>query len=160
MSEYNRAGAVFKPSEISVSDYLDFWMKEYCQNNCKPSTISNYDKKIRLHIKPAIGKYRLAALSPETLQKLINDKFNQGYSRNTLMVLKGSLTGSLSYAVQPLKYIPFSPAEYIDLPSTRATPKVKTRSAPHVYLPHRTDGKDLPKVSGGKQLLPASPDRL
>ena len=135
MSEYNRAGAVFKPSEISVSDYLDFWMKEYCQNNCKPSTISNYDKKIRLHIKPAIGKYRLAALSPETLQKLINDKFNQGYSRNTLMVLKGILTGSLSYAVQPLKYIPFSPAEYIDLPSTRATPKVKTRSAPHVYLP-------------------------
>lgn len=45
MSEYNRAGAVFKPGEISVSDYLDFWMKEYCQNNCKPSTISNYDKK-------------------------------------------------------------------------------------------------------------------
>lgn len=109
-------------------------MQEYCQNNCKPSTINNYEKKIQLHIKPAIGKYRLAALSPETLQKLINDEFNQGYSRNTLAVLKGILTGSLSYAVQPLKYIPYSPAEYIDLPSARVTPKVKTRSAPHAYL--------------------------
>ena len=155
MSEYNRAGAVFKPSEISVSDYLDFWMKEYCQNNCKPSTISNYDKKIRLHIKPAIGKYRLAALSPETLQKLINDKFNQGYSRNTLAVLKGILTGSLSYAVQPLKYIPFSPAEYIDIPSTRATPKVKTRSAPHVYLSAEQMGKLFQRFpEGSSSYLP------
>ena len=134
MNEYNRSGSVFTPSEISVSDYLDLWMREYCQNNCKPSTINNYEKKIRLHIKPIIGKYRLAALSPEALQKLINDKFNQGYSRNTLAVLKGILTGSLSYAVQPLKYIPYSPAEYIDLPSTRATPAVKSRSSPHVYL--------------------------
>lgn len=134
MNEYNRSGSVFVPSEISVSDYLDLWMREYCQNNCKPSTISNYEKKIKLHIKPIIGKYRLAALSPEALQKLINDKFNQGYSRNTLAVLKGILTGSLSYAVQPLKYIPYSPAEYIDLPSTRATPAVKSRSSPHVYL--------------------------
>ena len=134
MNEYNQSGSVFVPSEISVSDYLDLWMREYCLNNCKPSTISNYEKKIQLHIKPAIGKYRLAALSPEALQKLINDKFNQGYSRNTLAVLKGILTGSLSYAVQPLKYIPYSPAEYIDLPSTRATPAVKSRSSPHVYL--------------------------
>ena len=78
MNEYNQSGSVFVPSEISVSDYLDLWMREYCQNNCKPSTINNYEKKIRLHIKPIIGKYRLAALSPEALQKLINDKFNQG----------------------------------------------------------------------------------
>ena len=134
MDEYNRAGVVFVPTAISVSDYLDLWMREYCQNNCKASTIANYEKKIRLHIKPAIGKYRLAALAPETIQKLLNDKFNEGYSRNTLAVLKGILTGSLSYAVQPLKYIPFSPAEYVDIPSTRAVPRVKSRKSPHVYL--------------------------
>ena len=64
MDEYNRSGSVFTPSEISVSDYLDLWMQEYCLNNCKPSTINNYQKKINHHIKPAIGKYRLAALSP------------------------------------------------------------------------------------------------
>lgn len=132
MSEYNHSGAVFVPSEISVADYLDFWMKEYCQNNCKPTTITNYEKKIRLHIKPAIGKYKLAALTSEAIQKLLNDKFHDGYSRNTLMVLKGILTGSLSYAVQPLKYIQINPAQYVDLPSRRATPKKKTRSSPHV----------------------------
>lgn len=45
MNEYNRSGSVFTPSEISVSDYLDLWMREYCLNNCKPSTISNYEKE-------------------------------------------------------------------------------------------------------------------
>lgn len=134
MSEYNLSGSVFVPSEISVADYLDFWMEEYCQNNCKPTTITNYEKKIRLHIKPAIGKYKLASLTPEAIQKLLNDKFHDGYSRNTLMVLKGILTGSLSYAVQPLKYIQINPAQYVDLPSRRATPKKKARRSPHVCL--------------------------
>jgi len=134
MSEYNHSGAVFVPSEISVADYLDFWMKEYCENNCKSTTILNYEKKIRLHIKPAIGKYKLATLTPEAIQKLLNDKFHDGYSRNTLLVIKGILTGSLSYAVQPLKYIQINPAQYVDLPSRRATPKRKTRNSPHVCL--------------------------
>lgn len=134
MNEYNQAGAIFTASEISVADYLDFWMKEYCQANCKPTTIANYEKKIRLHIKPAIGKYRLAALSPEVLQKLINEKFNAGYSRNTLAVIKGILTGSLSYAVQPLKYIQVNPAQYVKIPSPRAVPQTKARSSPHVFL--------------------------
>ena len=72
MAEYNRAGSVFTPSEISVSDYFDLWLEQYCYNNCKKSTITNYEKKIRLHLKPAIGHYRLAALSPEILQNLLN----------------------------------------------------------------------------------------
>nr|WP_325238112.1 site-specific integrase [uncultured Oscillibacter sp.] len=134
MNEYNNSGSVFIPSEISVADYLDFWMEEYCRNNCKPTTIMNYEKKIQQHIKPAIGKYRLASLTPEAIQKLINDKFNAGYSRNTLAVLKGVLTGSLSYAVLPLKYIQTNPAQYVELPSTRATPATKARSSPHVCL--------------------------
>ncbi|WP_312939740.1 site-specific integrase [Oscillibacter sp.] len=135
MNEYNQSGASFTPSALSVSDYLDLWMERYCKINCKPETYANYEKKIRLHIKPAIGKYYLAALTPEAVQKLINDKFNAGYSRNTLAVLKGILTGSLAYAVQPLRYLQVSPAQYVRLPSTRAVAAVRTRSAPHVYIP-------------------------
>ena len=47
----------------------------------------------------------------------------------------GLTSYSLSYAVQPLKYIQSNPAHYVNLPSTRATPEVKSRSAPHVYIP-------------------------
>lgn len=134
LEAYNRAGLVFNPVDISFADYLDFWMNTYAQVNCKPITVANYEKKIRLHIKPALGKYRLASLNPAVIQKLIDDKFNQGYSRNTLATIKGILTGSLSYAVHPLEYIKASPAVYVKLPSTRAIPQTPTRTAPHTVL--------------------------
>ena len=147
-------GDYFEPSKMSVGQWLDTWAEEYL-NSVKPRTVESYKANIKQHIKPAIGKYRRAALSSEPLQKLIHAKFNQGYSHNTLAVLKGILTGSLSYAVQPLKYIPFSPAEYIDIPSTRATPKVKTRSAPHVYLSAEQMGKLFQRFpEGSSSYLP------
>ena len=73
MAEYNRAGSVFTPSEISVSDYFDLWLEQYCYNNCKKSTITNYEKKIRLHLKPAIGHYRLQR-SPQRSCKICSTK--------------------------------------------------------------------------------------
>ena len=48
MNEYNQSGSVFVPSEISVSDYLDLWMREYCQNNCKPSTCKFRPNGVRI----------------------------------------------------------------------------------------------------------------
>ena len=135
LAQYNQAGTFFVTSEISFADYLDFWLDSYCKNNLKPVTITNYQKKIRLHIKPVLGQYKLKALSPTVLQQFISDKFNEGYSRNTLSVIKGILSNSLSYAVEPLKYIESNPMLYVKLPSKRALAKVPTRSSPHIFIP-------------------------
>ena len=35
ITEYNRAGQIFEPSEITVSDYLDQWYDLYCKPNLK-----------------------------------------------------------------------------------------------------------------------------
>lgn len=135
LEEYNRAGAVFNPTDISFSDYLDLWMKQYVMVNCKAVTVLSYEKKIRLHIKPTLGKYKLSSLNPLVLQQLIDEKFNAGYSRNSLAIMKGILTGCLAYAVQPLGYLQHSPAVYLKLPSTRAEGRVKTRSCPRTIVP-------------------------
>jgi len=135
LSQYNQAGTYFVPSEISFADYLDYWIDNYCKNNLKPITIIKYQKKIQLHIKPALGQYKLKALSPIVLQQFITDKFNEGYSRNTLSVIKGILSNSLSYAVEPLKYIESNPILYAKLPSKRVVAKTPTRVSPHVYIP-------------------------
>lgn len=141
LAQYNQAGTFFVPSEISFADYLEYWVDNYCKSNLKSATITNYQKKIRLHIKPILGQYKLKALSPTILQQFINDKFNEGYSRNTLSVIKGILSNSLNYAVEPLKYIESNPMLYVKLPSKRAVAKVPTRSAPHIFIP-----KDKMKV--------------
>lgn len=133
-AEYKGGAVEYKHKEMSYSDFLDYWMEHYCKSQLKGETISNYEKKIRVHIKPALGKYSLASINPGVLQKLINDMFNRGYSRNTLSVVKGVLTGSLRYAVEPLHYLVHSPAVYIKLPSYRAESEVPTRTEPHVYI--------------------------
>ncbi|MBS5886535.1 tyrosine-type recombinase/integrase [Clostridium sp.] len=127
LAEYNNCGLTFTPSEISFNDYLDYWIKEYAQVNLKETTVDNYIKKIRLYIKPELGIYKLKALTPSILQSYINKKFNEGFSRNTLLVLKGILSGSLNYAVEPLRYIKFSPMAAVKLPLQRAVPKTPTR---------------------------------
>ena len=133
-SDYTQAGAVFEPNNSSFADYLDYWLGTYCVTNLKPITLENYKKKIRLYIKPKLGKYMLSSLSYAVLQDFINDIFNQGFSRNTLTVIKGILSNSLSYAVEPLHYIQSSPMTYVKLPSTRAKPAILSRSEPHIYI--------------------------
>lgn len=127
LSEYNNCGLLFTPSEISFADYLDYWMKEYVKLNLKASTFENYEKKIRLYLKPELGIYKLKSLTPSILQKFINEKFNEGFSRNTLLVLKGILSGSINYAIEPLGFIKVNPMNAVKLPRTNAIPKNKTR---------------------------------
>lgn len=127
LAEYNDCGLTFTPSEVSFNDYLDYWVKEYAIINLKSTTVANYEKKIRLYIKPELGVYKLKALTPAILQAFINKKFNEGFSRNTLLVLKGILSGCLNYAVEPLKFIKYSPMSSVKLPLKRAIPDTPTR---------------------------------
>lgn len=134
LNEYNTCGVTFNPTEISVADYLDYWLENYCKVNFKESTVRSYEKHIRINIKPALGQYKLKSLTPASIQQLIYDKFNSGMSRNSLAIIKGILTSSLKYAVEPLKYIQSSPAIYIKMPLPRAKPEIPTKSAPHIAL--------------------------
>ena len=127
LAEYNNSGLTFVPSEISFSDYLDFWMKEYCKINLKEDTCAGYQKRIKNHIRPTLGHYKLKSLSPALIQSFINDKFNAGYSRNSLIALKSILSGCLTYAIEPLGLIQTNPALMVKLPSKRATPEIPTR---------------------------------
>lgn len=129
-AEYNNSGSHFTPSELSFNDYLDEWNNLYCKVNLA----ATYAKYIRLYIKPVLGEYKLRAISASAIQKLINDLFNRGLSRNTLTSIKGILTKSLTYAVEPLRYIQQSPAVYVKLPLTSAKPETPQASHPHSLL--------------------------
>lgn len=134
-AEYNSSGLHFTPTDMSYNDYLDYWLENYCKVNLKRTTVENYEKHIRLHIKPVLGIYKLTALSPAALQNFINKMFNNGYSRNTLTTVRRILSGSLNYAVDTAQFIQINPMRRVKIPSDRATPEIPTRTAPHVYIP-------------------------
>lgn len=135
MNQYNNSGAVIEPSKISLSDYLDQWMEKYCKVALKPATVENYEKNIRLRIKPALGQYALSAVKTASIQKLINDMFNEGYSRNTISTVKRILSGAMRYAIDTDGVLLVNPTARVRLPSVRAVPENPTRSSPNVFIP-------------------------
>ena len=134
MAEYNSSGIKFIPSEMSYADFLDYWIESYCLITLKKTTLDNYKKRIKAHIKPSLGAYKLTSLTTAGLQKFINSKIDAQYSLNTLSVLRGILTGSLQYAVRQ-NMLKNNPAREIRIPTERSTESLQLRSAPHSYLP-------------------------
>lgn len=116
LQEYKNAGLYFEPSEISVSDYMDYWFKNYVQVNCKYNTQNSYEAIIRNHIKPAFGIYKLKSLTPAMLQEFINNKYLSGVSKHHLTNIMTVLSGSLKYAVHPCKFIKDNPMQYVKYP--------------------------------------------
>lgn len=134
MAEYNSSGIKFIPSEMSYADFLDYWIESHCLITLKKTTLDNYKKRIKTHIKPSLGAYKLTSLTTAGLQKFINSKIDAQYSLNTLSVLRGILTGSLQYAVRQ-NMLKNNPAREIRIPTERSTESLQLRSAPHRYLP-------------------------
>ncbi len=59
---------------------------------------------------------KLKSLTPELLQKFINDKYREGYSRTTLTIFHTVLQHALKQAVYPYKLINENPMQYVKLP--------------------------------------------
>lgn len=115
ITEYNNSGRVFSPSEISVSDYLDYWLENAIKKNIDYgytyNTYRDYESKIRLHLKPAFGIYKLSSFqyAPDKVQEWVDDMKKQGLSKNMIKNTLTCLQGALNYAILPLKYIQANP---------------------------------------------------
>ena len=115
IAEYNNTGRVFSPKEISVADYLDYWLENAIKKNIDHgysyNTYKDYETKIRIHLKPAFGEYRLSSFqySPDIIQKWVDDMKIQGYSKSMIKNTLACLQGSMNYAILPLNYIQNNP---------------------------------------------------
>ena len=122
INQYESCGSLFEPSEITVADYLDYWLKEHSLN-VKYTTVETYKRFIKNYIKPVIGSHKLKIITPAILQDLINSLFREGYSKGILSCVLAILTASFKKAVFPYQFIKDSPAQYITLPKYNETDK-------------------------------------
>lgn len=122
IKQYENSGTVFEPSEITVADYMDFWLKEH-SINIKYNTVKLYFEYIKVHIKPSIGSYKLKSITPAILQDFINNLYNKGYSKSVVSTMLAVLTCSFKKAVYPYQYIKDNPAQYVSIPKYTNQPK-------------------------------------
>lgn len=116
-NEYNQTGHNFKPSSMSFSDYLDYWMREHCQINLKYHTIEAYSNIVKNHVKPRLGMYKLSQITTATLQEFINEiyvekSFSKNFLKNILKVLKSSF----GFAADIVGFVKVNPALKVRLP--------------------------------------------
>lgn len=123
INEYNNAGAVFEPSEITVADFLDQWYDLYCKPNLKYNTQVGYLRIIEGHLKPKFGRYRLKAITSAILQEYANDIKMNGYSKSSMVGILSVFGAALDYAVEPLHYLSANPMRYVKYPKVEKKPR-------------------------------------
>ena len=116
LNEFNNTGSFLDETNMSVSDYLDYWFNEYVMVNCKFNTQQFYKQCIDNHIKPYLGIYKLKQITTASLQEFINYKFRNGASKSTLKSYLGIITKSFRMSVYPYKLLKMDPSEHVKMP--------------------------------------------
>lgn len=123
LAEYNNAGLHFEPTEISVSDYLDYYFDQYVKINLKYNTQLNKINVFENHLKPAFGHYKLKSLTPSVIQEYANGLKLRGLGKSSIDGILSSLSAALDYAVEPLHYIQTNPMQYVKSPKIEKQPR-------------------------------------
>lgn len=116
-AEYINAGVPFKECKMSYSDYLDYWLDNYCRINLKYNTIQKYTTIIKKYIKPRLGMYRLSTITSISLNNFLTEiceqyDFSRSYFKNILKVLKGTFRDACNL----YGFLKYNPALTLRLP--------------------------------------------
>lgn len=135
-NEFKNSGLAFKENNISYSDYLDYWLENYCKSNLRYNTIQAYTTIINKYLKPNLGIYRLSGLTSVKLNSFIIEmcnkyKFSRVYFSNILKVLKGSFRE----ACDVYGFIKYNPTITLRLPRMENYKK----DIKHVYTQEEID---------------------
>ena len=108
-------GTYIEPTSITVGEWLDTWLKEY-KINLRPETKASYEMRIRIQMKPDLGKIRLNKLTTHQIQHLYNKLINErGLSPKTVKNVHGALHAALEQA-KINGYLRINPSEGTTLP--------------------------------------------
>lgn len=114
--QYETCGKVTIETDMSVSDFMDYFYQNYSDINLAYNTkINVHRNSIDNHIKPAIGHYKLKSVTPKILQDFFTNLYKRGYKKESLKKVYGVLSKSFSMGLYPWEFIRFNPMKYVTL---------------------------------------------
>jgi integrase len=120
-------GKYLKGEKITLKDFSEKWMKEYCMANLSPTTYSSYQQYLDQKILPALGHLKLSKIQPMHLQSFYNnlleggirkDGKEGGYSTSTIKKCHAILSSILHTAVH-WQVIESNPCERVSTPKQK-----------------------------------------
>src|SRR5262249_20656195 len=58
----------------TLAQYLETWLTDCVKPSVRLATWISYDQQVRVHIAPALGHIEITKLTPEHIQRYMNDK--------------------------------------------------------------------------------------
>src|SRR5215210_4971925 len=110
-------GLVFDHENLRVEEYLDRWLKGSVRGNVKPITYESYERIIRVHVVPTLGRVKLDKLTPLDLQTLYRERLDSGLSTRTVQYVHVVVHRALKQAVR-WGLVPRNVSEAVDPPRT------------------------------------------
>jgi hypothetical protein len=111
-------GTLVKKTGMTLGEYMEVWLNDYCKTNLAPRTIELYSYLNRVHITPAIGKINLAALTPQQVQHLFSEKLKSGLAPRTVQLCHVALHKALKNACR-IKLVENNMADLVDKPKAQ-----------------------------------------
>lgn len=100
-------GILIDTKKMKFAEYLDYWIKEACENKLSITTLDGYKQNIEKHIKPYLGGLELEKITPLHLQNFYTDRLKNGrldgkggLSNKTVVTLHRIIHRALEQAVK------------------------------------------------------------
>jgi integrase len=78
-------GFVYDAGNMTVGEYLDSWLNDSVRDTVRRRTWERFEQFVRVHLTPALGKIKLAKLTPAHVRGLYRDRLNSGLAPRTVL---------------------------------------------------------------------------
>lgn len=108
-------GNITNESQMSYSEYLDYWMSEYFEINYKYSTEKRYKESFG-NIKKELGNFRLSAITSYMLNQALLRLYQTSTTKEALRNYQKVIKSSLRDATYYFGFIQYDPARDLRIP--------------------------------------------
>jgi integrase len=92
-------GLAFDAKNLMLGEYLDLWLEDSVKDTVRLTTYQGYERIVRLHIKPTLGRVKLDILTPAHLRGLYRDRLEAGLAPRMVQLVHTTLHKALKQAV-------------------------------------------------------------
>lgn len=93
-------GAAPSTARQTVGQFLDQWLTDVVKSSVRPRTFNSYEMHVRLYLKPGLGHHQISKLTPQHVQKVMNDRLQAGLSPRSVQYMRAILRRALGQAVK------------------------------------------------------------
>ena len=85
---------------LTVKDLLGAWLRDSAAQRVRPTTLKSYESKVRNHLIPAIGRVPITRLTPQHVEKMMNDQLAAGVPPRSVHHHRAVLRAALNVAMR------------------------------------------------------------